>query len=126
MVSVSGSSGTVNVLSGSSNVTVVQIHLNNSSNMAVTLTQLNLAGSGGNPSGITSVSVLINDAPAGSPTAFSGNPVNVNLNNYVFTPRVANSAGPGELFRFGEWNLPAVDQQHGGKQRQLFDGRRIP
>jgi hypothetical protein len=86
MVSASGSSGTVNVLSGSSNVTVVQIHLNNSSNMAVTLTQLNLAGSGGNPSGITSVSVLINDTPAGSPTAFSGNPVNVNLNNYVLLP----------------------------------------
>jgi len=93
VVSVAVSSGSVNAQPGSNNVIAVQATLNNASNTAVTLTQIIIATGSGNPSNITSVSVVINGTTVGSPTVFSGNTANINLNNYVLP------AGPGQTLQ---------------------------
>jgi hypothetical protein len=87
-----GSSGTVNVLSGASTVSAVQVNMNNPSNAAVTLTTLTVTNTGsGNTGNITSVSVLIGGSAAGSPSVFSGNTATLNLNDYVLPASTGQS-----------------------------------
>jgi hypothetical protein len=76
--------GNINVVSGSTGVTVLQATLNNPSSAAVTLTSLTVTDTGsGNTANITSVSVLIGGVAVGSTTVFAGSSANLNLGNYV-------------------------------------------
>ncbi len=80
----SGLVGTVNTISGSGNVTAIQVSVTNPSGAPVTLTNLTLMDSGtGNTADITSVSVVINGTTAGTPAVFSGTTANLTLGNYV-------------------------------------------
>ena len=68
-------------------MTALQANLINGSNANVTLTNLTVSVTGlVNPTDITSVSVVINGTPAGSPTVFSGNTATLNLGSYVLAP----------------------------------------
>jgi hypothetical protein len=83
----SGFVGTVNTLSGSGNVTAIQVSVTNPSGAPVTLNTLTLTDSGsGNTADITGVSVVINGTTAGIPAVFTGNTANLTLSNYVLPP----------------------------------------
>jgi hypothetical protein len=72
------------VLSGTNNVTAVQVNVTNSSGSNVTLNNLTVNDLGtGSTSNITSVNVVINGITVGTSTVFSGNSATINLNNYV-------------------------------------------
>lgn len=119
----SGSSGTVNVLSGSAGVTVFQVALDNPSSAAVTLNNLTVLNTGsGNASNVTSVSVVINGTQAGSPGVFTTNTANLNLNNTVLTPGTVtleilvsySGTGTGN-YQFSLSSLTGTSSNNGGQ-----------